>query len=291
MQVTSRNSDHKGLLIAALLMVDSMHFVFARLLLSHAEPAVSAMYVMGIAMVVVGIYGVIQGKIKINLMIEHIWFFLSVGLLVAVSTNINYAAVAFIDAGTASILGKTSILFGLAFGIFWLKEDLNIPQITGALIAVVGMFVITFQRGDFLRIGALMVLGSAGMYALHAAIVKRFGQQMDFVNFFFFRLLFTTAALFLLAITRKSLVIASPATWGLLVLVGTLDVVISRGLYYLALRRLKMSIHAIVLTLSPVVAVIWALFLFNTRPNFQQAVGGVGVIIGVMIVMLNRSER
>ena len=116
MQDNPKISDQKGLFIVALLMIDSLHFVFARLMLPHIEPAVSAMYVMIIGMVVVGVYGFIRGQIKIDLLFKNIWFFLSVGLLVAVSTNINYEAVAFIDAGTAAILGKTSILFGLGFG-------------------------------------------------------------------------------------------------------------------------------------------------------------------------------
>ena len=290
MQDNPKISDQKGLLIAALLMIDSLHFVFARLMLPHIEPAVSAMYVMIVGMVVVGVYGFIRGQIKIDLLFKNIWFFLSVGLLVAVSTNINYEAVALIDAGTAAILGKTSILFGLGYGLFWLREDLRRPQFIGAAVAIVGVFVITFQPGDYLRMGSLMILGSACMYALHAAIVKRFGQKMEFTNFFFFRLLCTSAILFVMAVTRKSLVVTGATAWGLLILVGTLDVAISRGLYYLALRRLKLSIHAVILTLSPVAAILWALFLFDTLPNFQQAIGGVGVIIGVMVVLLNSGK-
>ena len=287
MQDNPKISDQKGLFIAALLMIDSLHFVFARLMLPHIEPAVSAMYVMIIGMAVVGVYGFIRGQIKIDLLFKNIWFFLSVGLLVAVSTNINYEAVALIDAGTAAILGKTSILFGLGYGIFWLKEDFSRPQFIGAAVAIAGVFVITFQPGDYLRMGSLMILGSACMYALHAAIVKRFGQNMELINFFFFRLFCTSAILFVMAVTRKSLVVTGTIAWGLLILVGTLDVAISRGLYYLALRRLKMSIHAIILTLSPVAAILWALLLFDTLPNLQQAIGGLGVIIGVMVVLLN----
>ena len=54
--------------------------------------------------------------------------------------------------------------------------------------------------------------------------------------------------------------------------------------------RLKMTIHAIILTLSPVAAILWAMFLFDTLPNIQQAVGGIGVIIGVMVVLLNSGK-
>ncbi len=61
---------------------------------------------------------------------------------------------------------------------------------------------------------------------------------------------------------------------------------ISRALFYLVLRRMQMSAHSIVLTLSPVAAVLWTYFLFGAAPTDQQIWGGCGVIIGVFIVTL-----
>jgi drug/metabolite transporter (DMT)-like permease len=75
----------------------------------------------------------------------------------------------------------------------------------------------------------------------------------------------------------------------LLALVGTVDVVVSRTLYYVALRRLKMSVHSIVLTLSPVAAILWSLLLFETLPTLQQLAGGVAVMMGVLIVTVRRN--
>ena len=87
---------------------------------------------------------------------------------------------------------------------------------------------------------------------------------------------------------RRALVWPSATAWLLLALVGTVDVVVSRTLYYVALRQLKMSIHTIVLTLSPVAAVLWSLLLFDTMPTPQQLLGGTAVILGVLIVTINR---
>ena len=291
MKNISHPFENKSFLIASLLIIDSLHFVFARLLLPHIQPGASAMYVLAIGTLQVGLFGMFGKRLQIRVLIQNIWFFLSIGFLIAVSTIINYEAVAFIDPGTASMLGKTSILFSVCLGLFWLKERLSRIQIIGSLVALGGAFTITFQPTDYLRMGSLMILGSALMYALHAAITKRYSQKMDFVNFFFFRLLCTTGILFLLAVGRKTLVLPSASTWLLLILVGTLDVTISRGLYYLALRRLTMSIHAIILTLSPVVAVIWSLFLFDVLPNRQQFIGGAAVVAGVVLVMLSEKER
>lgn len=284
---TSRLVNSAPLLVSVLLIVDSLHFVFARLLLPHISPGVSAMYVLGIGTLEVGLFGLIKRRLHLRVLRKHLWFFLGIGFLVGASTNINYEAVALIDPGTASLLSETSILFGLGFGLFWLRDRLKFAQIGGALVALAGVFIITFQPGDYLRVGSLLVLGSAFMYALHAAIAKRYGEGIDFLEFFFFRLLCTTSMLFLFALGRQTLAWPTANAWLLLALVGTVDVAVSRTLYYVALRRLKMSIHSIVLTLSPVVTIAWSLLLFNTMPAPQQLLGGAAVILGVLLVSIS----
>jgi drug/metabolite transporter (DMT)-like permease len=135
-----------------------------------------------------------------------------------------------------------------------------------------------------LQWGALLILGGTLMYALHTAIVKRFGGQMDFVNFFFFRILTTTAILFVIAAGRGVLAWPTLAGWGIVSLTAVMDVIISRLLFYVALRRMTMNIHTIVLTLSPVATILWSLLLFDTLPGLQQVIGGGAVLLGVLIV-------
>jgi drug/metabolite transporter (DMT)-like permease len=288
---TSRPANSEFALVTALLIVDSLHFVFARLLLPQISPAISAMYVLAIGTAEVALFGLIRRRIHFRVLGQRGWFFLAIGFLVATSTNINYEAVAFIDPGTASLLSQASILFGLGLGLFWLRESLTPTQVGGALLAVTGVFVITFQPGAYLRLGSLLVLSSAFMYALHAAIAKRYGGQIEFLDFFFFRLLFTTGVLLLFAVGRRALVWPSGQAWPLLVLVGTVDIVISRTLYYVVLRRLRMSIHSIVLTLSPVATVLWSVLLFDTLPSLQEFLGGAAVILGVLIVTIRQQTR
>ena len=287
--ISSSQAGNQFLLITGLLLTDSLHFVFARLLLPHLPPGVSAMYVLGIGTIKVGLFNLAQKNLSLRVLKKNLFFFLAIGFLVAASTSINYEAMAFINPGVAALLARTATLFGLAFSLFWLQERLSLPQLGGAAIAVLGVFFITFQPGDYMRIGSLFILSSSFMYALHAAITKRHGEGISFPNFFFFRLLCTTGFLFLFALGRQTLSWPNTSTWLLLLLVGTVDVAISRSFYYLALRRLKMSLHFIVLTLSPVATVLWSLLLFNATPTFQQLLGGLAVILGVSVVTLYRN--
>ena len=270
--------------LIVLLLVDSLHFVFARSLLPLISPGVSAMYVLMIATLMVGGYGLARGQLSWRPLREYGGFFLAIGFLIAVSTNVNYEAVAFIDPGTAALLGKAGVVFGLALSFFWLHEKLSRTQIVGSAVALAGVIVITYQPGNYLRLGSLLVLGSTFLYAVHAAIVKRYAGRMAFVDFFFYRLLCSSAFLLLFASVRGALILPTPTAWGILVVVAAVDVVLSRTLYYVALQRMQMSVHTIVLTASPVVAVIWSLAFFAVRPTPQQILGGLGVLAGVLIV-------
>ncbi len=278
------------LVIAILLLVDSLHFVFARLLLPYLPGGTSAFYVLAIATLQVFIFLGLRRRIRFSIFRSNLRFFLAIGLLVATSTTFNYVAVGYIDPGTASLLAQSATIFALGFSIFWLREKLTGLEIIGALIALIGVFVISFQPGDYLRLGSLLVLASAFMYALHAAIVKRHGGQMDFGNFFLFRVASVTGFLLLFTSIRGQLIWPSWEAWRFLILAGTIDVVFSRVLYYLALRRLQMSFHTIILTLSPVITIIWSLILFSEKPTAQSFVGGAAVILGVVIVTWGKSK-
>jgi len=277
-------------LIVILAILDSVHFVFAKLLLHHISPYASVFYVMAVASLQVGIYGFFCGRIHFRTLLRNLWFFLSIGTLIGISTIINYEAVAFIDPGTASLLTRASILMSIGLGIFWLGERLTKLQGGGTVLALCGILIITFQPGDYIRFGSLLILVSAFMYALHTAIVKRYGEDMDFVEFFFFRILSIAIVLFFIAVGRSALVWPGATAWGLILMTATVDVVISRALFYLVLRQVKMSVFSTVLTLSPVVAVLWTFLLFNTVPTAQQLIGGIGVIFGVYMVTIKRNN-
>jgi O-acetylserine/cysteine efflux transporter len=277
------------LLVLALLLVDGLHFVFARALHDLLPPLTSVVFVLGVATLEVTAFAIATRRFHVRTFLRKAPFFLGIGALVGLSTSINYIAVGFVDPGTASLLAQMSIIFSLGFGLLWLREKLSPQQLFGAALCILGVAVITFQPGDYFRIGALMIVGGTFLYALHMALVKRYGGGIDFVEFFLWRLMSTTAWLILLAGAQGALALPPVNAWPLLLITGTVDVVISRSLYYLSLRRLKMSVLTLVLTLTPVVTIVWSLILFDVQPTLQQLIGGAAVLSGVLIVTLRRA--
>lgn len=281
--------------VIALLLVESLHFVFARLLLPYLPPITSSFYYMALAMLMIAFFAGARRRIDWRILRDNAPFFLIIGFLIAFSTSMSFSSVAFVDPGTASMIARMGTIFTLGLGVFWLKERLAGGEIIGALIAVLGVIIISFQPGEsggIVWVGTLMVLASNFSYALHAAIVKRQGGDIEFINFFLFRMVTSVLFLFIFAVGRGEMVVPSgQAVWGILILTAIVNVVISRSLYYTLLRRIDLTILTIVLTLSPVVTVLWSLVLFEERPSLQGVLGGTAVIMGVLLVTVSRSKN
>jgi drug/metabolite transporter (DMT)-like permease len=275
------------LLVAGLLLVDSLYYIFARALLPFLPPSAGAMYMSVLGGLEIAV--LMRGRIDWGVAWRHRWLFLALGVLVGVNSNMGFAAVRYIDPGTASLLSLTAILFGVGLGVLWLGERLNGIEVVGAIIALAGVAAISAQPGDYFRWGALLIVGATLLYAVHAALTKRRGGDIPFGEFMFFRVAAVAAVLVVLTAAQREVVWPTPLAWTWLLVAATVNVVISRGFYYLALRRLDMSLLTIILTLTPVVTWLWSIVLFGGRPSGQEITGSVATLAGVLIVTSRRA--
>ena len=275
------------LLVAGLLVVESLYYVFARLLLPLVPPASGAMYMMVLGTVQIAV--LMRGRLDWRVVWRHRWLFLAIGVLVGVNTNMGFVAVAYVDPGTAALLSRTSILFGVALGVGWLGERLRAYEVAGAALALAGVLAISFQPRDYLRWGSLIVIASTALYAVHSALVKRFAGDIPFGEFMFFRVASVAFVVSALAVGQGQVVWPGPVAWGWIALAAAVNVVLSRGVYYLALRQLDMSLLTIILTLTPVVTWLWSIMLFGGRPTAVEIAGGVATLAGVLLVTASRA--
>ncbi len=285
MQKLSTNSPA---LIFGLILIDSLHFIFARLMLPYLPPVMTAFLALTVAAIEMGIVVQVKKGISPAFFKRHWKFFVAIGALVAVASNLSYMAVVFVEPGTAALLGQTTVLFGVLLGLLWLKEKLTLLQLGGSAVALAGVAAISFQPGDYFRVGSLVVLAASFIYAIHAAVVKRYRIDMDFYEFFLFRAALTALFLFFLAVGQNKLVMPTPQGLLWVTMVGTIEIFLGRSLYYVVLNRVKMSMHAILLTLSPMMTMIWALLLFGSAPTRTEIIGGAAVIAGITLVAVKR---
>ena len=276
------------LLVAGLIALDGLYFVWARILHAYLPAMTAVVWYFMIASVQIMTFAAWRGKLQWRTFAAHWWFFLLIGALVATSSVINYYAIGFIDPGVGTLLAQIIVVYNLVLGVVWLKDKLSPAQVAGAALCLLGVVIISFQPGEILRVGSFMVIGGTFLYALHAAIVKKFGGDIEFIQFFVWRVLSTTLMIIIAVTITGQWQVPTGIVWFWLFISATADVVISRALYYMALRRLRISMHTLVLTLSPIMAALWSILLFGITPSPQQIIGGIAVIAGLSIVSLTR---
>ena len=64
-------------IIITLIVIDSLHFVFARLLIPHLPPTASSFYYMTIATIQIGLYAAVRRKIDVSVLRDNLKFFLT----------------------------------------------------------------------------------------------------------------------------------------------------------------------------------------------------------------------
>ena len=80
-------------LVTFLLLVDSLTFRLCQGFAPHLDPSVSTMYIMGIATIEIGLFGLWHRRLDLKALRHHFWFFVVIGLLIGVSTLLTYTSV------------------------------------------------------------------------------------------------------------------------------------------------------------------------------------------------------
>lgn len=275
-----------------MLFIASLHHVFGRLLAGVMSPFASGFYVLAFAAVELFIIMAVGRKIQWSIFRKHIGFFTIIGILVAGATIFSYLALTLIDAGTASLVSRSSTVVTLALSFFWLRESLSRNELIGAFICIIGVFIIGFQSGNVFRVGSLLTFGAVVCYALHIAIVKRYGEAIEFNNFFLFRVFMTAVFLgVFMAMSGQMILPPTVNAWWLLFIIGTVDVVISRFLYYWVLRQMRLGMHTIALTATPVLTILISWLFLKESLTRQGAIGGIIVMVGILLVVLTQNKR
>lgn len=140
--------------------------------------------------------------------------------------------------------------------------------------------------------GVLLALTTASAITFYNLMGKRLLQGIDSWTVTLWGFLFGGALLIIWWSWQGSPSLGYPLpTWGLILLLALFPSILAYGLYLKALERLEVSRAAIVATLEPVLASLLAYVVLGERIEALQALGGLLVLGGVLILRAGRSFR
>ncbi len=188
-----------------------------------------------------------------------------------------------IGSSLSSFLMRLTTIFMILIGILFLKEKLSAIELIGAIIAIAGAFLISFNSESIILIGVAIAVGSALFSAIHDTIAKAYVSKIDPIVMASIRTAFSFFFLTLYATSLSRIMVVPTKLIPFIIIGSTMSAVIGYIFYFLAMQRMDISKVAIIRTLDPFVVLIYAFIIFRTLPTTIELIGGILIVSGVII--------
>ena len=194
------------------------------------------------------------------------------------------------DPAVTSFLGNLYPVFLALFGVLFLHEKFRTIEAFGAVVAIIGAFVISFNSDksleSFFIPGAGVVLLNALLAATGSVIVKKHIKKIKpelwNVNRSFWLLIFSFG---MVLFFKQSFSVPVSALKN--IAIGAfLGPFASILLIYYSFKYIDASKSAIIQSLKGIFVLIGAFFMFQTFPLTHQILGGLLTVAGVLIMTL-----
>jgi drug/metabolite transporter (DMT)-like permease len=282
-------------LIAALALANSFIFSKAALNTVHFVQFGLVWFSMGLIWLLAYIF--ISGdyrKIRHLKARGHLYSFL-VGLFEGLGTVFFYIALKKVEnPAIVSFLGNAGPVFVTLFGILLLREVYSRLEIMGVILAIAGIFTISFQTdavsGNFLRGTEWIILASL-MFATGTIIGRKQIRELSPSLMSLIRvvlLLIVFIALFI----GLDLDLRIPATAYRDMAIGSLlEALITMVAAYSALRYIQAIRMSILVNTKSIWVLISAYLFFGLIPETHQLIGGLLSLIGVILLTAGKKKN
>ncbi len=205
--------------------------------------------------------------------------------------GLNYGE-QYISPAAASLIIATIPVFILILAIVFLKEKINIIQLSGILLALTGVIVISIlgQENTTIDIkyffAAFAVLIAAIMGAFYTIAGKKLLTRYNALSLTVYAMLLGSLGLipFISSSFFEEISQISLDVWCSMIFLGVFSTVVGYVIWYKALEIKAASEISAYLYAIPVLSTIISYFMFNEGITYMFIFGGILVILGLVLV-------
>ena len=212
---------------------------------------------------------------------------IAAGIFLAMDITFWHLAMIKTSVVNAVILNAmTPIFVAFAAWIFF-KERINLPLGFGMALALSGSFVLVSASGNAQEssfLGDFYALISAVFYAAFMICLKELRKSFSAPTIMFWVALVGMYALGVTAHFMNEIVVPYSSTgWLLLVVMALIVHVLGGGLMSYSIGHLTATFSSLTILIGPFVAGILGWLVFSEGMSWQQAIGGVIIVVGIVL--------
>ncbi|MGE7667077.1 DMT family transporter [Ureibacillus composti] len=260
--------------------------------LAEAEAGVIAFYRMLFSVLLMSPIFFTKYVHEIKLLSRRDWIFSSIaGVFLAFHFILWFESLNYTSVASSTVLVTLQPLFAFVGTYFFFKEPLSVKTIISGLIAISGSILISW--GDFKVSGtalygdilALIACGLVTGYFLFGQDVRK---RLSLITYTMVVYSISTICLFIyMIIGRESFGPYSTMTWVWFILLALIPNLLGHTLFNWALKWVSTNVISVAVLFEPIGAAILAYFVFEEFLKATQILGGIIVILGTMLFIID----
>lgn len=194
-----------------------------------------------------------------------------------------------------SFIGNLGPVLVTIMGIAILGERYNLKQIAGIILALGGVFAITFYPGsDFdmiIQPGSQYVLLASVLFAVATILARRKKEILNPELMSAIRSVLLFLVFFIIVIQSGRKIQIQPEVWTDILIGSFLETLLTIVFAYQALKYIEAAKTSVVISMKAVWVLIGAQLFLGTFPGTLELLGGFLSLAGLMLISFGKFQR
>lgn len=222
---------------------------------------------------------------------DTLWKGIVLGSILFVAASLQQIGIIYTTAGKAGFITSLYVILVPIFGIL-IKKSTSLSTWTGALIAVLGLFLLSFHSEIIIGKGDLIVFSAAFLWAFHVLLIDHFVDQTSALMLALYQFLICSLLSIIMAVFYESFHwIDLTKTVVPILYAGLFSVGVGYTLQVIAQKEAHPSHAAIIMSLESVFAALGGWIILNESLSHRELMGCGLMLSGMIISQLRITKQ
>ena len=268
----------------------SLSAIFVRL--AEAESGVIAFYRMLFSVLIMSPLFFMKYKHEIKSLNRREWIFMSIaGVFLAFHFILWFESLNYTSVASSTVLVTLQPIFALVGTYFFFKENISLKAIIATVVAISGSVLIAW--GDFkvsgdAFFGDVLALIACALVTGYFLFGQEVRKRLSLITYTMVVYSVSTIVLFAYVLfVGQSFGPYESNEWIMFLLLAIVPNLLGHNLFNWAIKYVSTNIISISILFEPIGASVLAFFIFGELLTFTQILGGVIVIVGITVFVVD----
>jgi drug/metabolite transporter (DMT)-like permease len=213
------------------------------------------------------------------------------GFVLFLAFTFQTSGIAYTTASNAAFITGLAVIFTPFLAKIFLKENPKRQQIIGAVLAAIGLAMLTIKNFS-VHIGDVLILACAVFTALHIIVLAKVSKNHDVALLAFIQVLVVALlSLLWVFLSGKVAFSPSPQTNSTILIMGVAGTAIAYFVQTKAQVQTAPNKIALIIVLEPVFGGLFGYFLSGDRLTTINIIGAVLIIVAMVVTEMKLREK